>query len=113
MKIISDLWHGKVSLAKTYWIYGVIFSNIVGVLIGYLMDLAALEGFFSAVILLLIIYLAIVVHVLVSIWRSAGTYILNKNQLSKSTFWGYVARVMVVLGALLVVSAFVQGYLYG
>ena len=52
MKLIRDLWHGDVPLVMTYWVYGIIFGNIAGYSILYLMDGAIVNDMISGVLIL-------------------------------------------------------------
>jgi len=42
-------------------------------------------------------YIIFTIFVSIGIWRSAGFYVIEKNKKKESGFWGYAARVSVVL----------------
>tara|TARA_B100000029_G_scaffold459116_1_gene489015 strand:+ start:729 stop:1058 length:330 start_codon:yes stop_codon:yes gene_type:complete len=92
MNLIKRLWNGEIPLVKTYWIYGVIFSNIAALILFSLMTASIESNFFIGYEIARILTLLISVHVIVSIWNSAGKYIKNKKQCNESSFWGYAAR---------------------
>ena len=112
MKLIKDLWHGDVPLVMTYWVYGIIFGNIAGYSILYLMDGAIVNDMISGVLILYIVFIALLVHILVSIWRSSSNYISTKKSEGNSAFWGYAAKVMVALAVLRVFIAIMQELYY-
>jgi len=92
MNLIKRLWNGEIPLVKTYWIYGVIFSNIAMLILFSLMTTSIESNFFIGYEIARILTLLIGVHVIVSVWNSAGKYIKNKKQSNESSFWGYAAR---------------------
>ena len=46
MNLIKRLWNGEIPLVKTYWIYGVIFSNIAALILFSLMTASIESNFF-------------------------------------------------------------------
>jgi hypothetical protein len=90
-------WRGELSLPKSYWINGIIIGLVCCVILS-----GALVGFAAAAVnaittlpalffvLALLLNIAIVIWVIVGIWRSAGRYVGPK-------FWAILARVTVVI----------------
>ena len=101
---ILRLWRGQVSLAKTYWLFGVLFGVIIRVAspgVTYLIfsnneklsafDITALtDGW-------LVFIIAYSLFISVAIWRSANIYALEKPTKKANAT---LARVAVVLGIL-------------
>ena len=100
MKLIKDLWNGDVSLVITYWLYGVVFVNVFTIVLTYILETTPLADMLSAILMFVVLLLAVYIHMAVSIWNSSAKYIADKKSESKSTFWGYAARVVLVLGLL-------------
>ena len=100
MKLIKDLWNGDISLVVTYWLYGVVFANVFTVVLTYIVETTPLVDMLSALIMYVAILVAVYIHMAVSIWNSSAKYIAGKKSESKSTFWGYAARVVLVIGLL-------------
>lgn len=100
MKLIKDLWNGDISLVITYWLYGVVFMNVFTVVLTYIVEATPLADMLSAILMFVALLLAVYIHMAVSIWNSSAKYISGKKSESKSTFWGYAARVVLVLALL-------------
>ena len=102
--LILRLWNGDVSLAKTYWLYGVLGGVIFRLLSPWLTYLLAsnvdnLSRFDEAIIRYAWSALLIFYSVLISIaiWRSA-TKSIKRNP--KSSAWAYLAKVSVIFGVI-------------
>jgi len=93
---------GKYSLVHSYWVIGVLGSIGVGIPL-FVIALNDIDniGSFSATlgVLYYFFYLLYCVGVLIGTWRSAGNYIDINIKNKNSPFWGYAARVGLVLGA--------------
>lgn len=100
------LFAGDVPLVVTYWVWGGILGAVLTVVAG------AIEFNYASIItkpygatLVRAFYwlvLAYAIFIWVAIWRSAGKY--------QGSGWGVVARVMVVMGVLSTLGAFIQGF---
>ena len=96
---IARHWKGQLSLAKSYWLVGVLLSfALVGAThaLGYLMANANLSPVTGGIVgsSTILTMIAIVVWQLVGIWRSAG----NHMRATKRRFWAILARIAVVVG---------------
>lgn len=87
METISNLWHGRAGLAKTYWAYGVIGGGLWGI------PLALVTPGSSMAIMLLLALIAYFMLVNTGIWRAAGQY-------TGSPIWALLAKVHAVVGYL-------------
>jgi hypothetical protein len=67
--VASYYWRGHGPLWKVYWLYGVLGSNVLALILFVLMERSALSsGWFQLVLLLLAAY---TVWIVVSVWRCA------------------------------------------
>ncbi len=80
--LMSKLWRGEVSLAKTYWLYGTVIPILFAVLI--IVPLFIIESVFF-VYLLYAYSLPYGSFMMVAIWRSSGNY-------NGSKIWAFLAR---------------------
>ena len=113
MKFIIDVWNGKLALVKTYWLLGVLLGLPFYASIYYLetnfdslSETGALIG-----LIFFIFYIIYVVWVNVGVWRSATVYIKNKKIEKRSSFWGYVAKVLTVVGVLRAALELTKGFI--
>jgi hypothetical protein len=79
---------GKITLVISYWVIGVIVPSII-----YVIALVIDPDIEAIVMVLLVIYYF---FASIGIWKSAGNYIRENDP----PFWGYTARVMMILGIL-------------
>lgn len=92
MAFFGRVWRGEYSLAKTYWLYGV----VVGVVYNVILNLAAIAtGEVGTAFFLMILYLPWYVVLTGGVWRSANTYCATEG---KNALWGRLAQIAVVLG---------------
>jgi ATP-dependent protease ClpP protease subunit len=107
---IADHWAGRQSLARSYWINGVIIAGVGGALLVALIsqvtawDDVSLQ--FSAAIGIAAFALGIAIWVwsAVGIWRSAGYH----TETGGSGIWAALARIAVVLGGFTTFGQLVQ-----
>ena len=96
---IKMVWRGEWPLVRTYWYLGILFALPFYAYLYYLEinfeKISETEAAFSLIFLLF--YYAYLVWINVAIWRSATVYIIDKKKTQDSTFWGYTAKVLVVL----------------
>lgn len=90
MNLLRDLWRGDVSLVKTYWIYGVLVSVVLGALLNVMIRAQSVGFAFTLVWMAATVY---GVFMAVAVWRSAGKYQGPK-------VWMVLARVMAVVSIL-------------
>ncbi len=94
MDLIKALWRGDVRLVRTYWVYGLLMWNLLGMVITILEhSLPPSSSIFGAFLLLIVSLFALVYFVIsyVAIWRSASKYEGN-------SLWAWLARLSVVVG---------------
>jgi hypothetical protein len=101
-KKIIEFLEGKYSLGHSYWVVGILGSIGVGIPLFILLasgfdEIGSFEAFL--VIAYYIFYLTYCIGTSIGIWKSAGNYIHKNIKAKLSPFWGYAARVAVVLGA--------------
>tara|TARA_A100001011_G_C13805966_1_gene632928 strand:+ start:181 stop:609 length:429 start_codon:yes stop_codon:yes gene_type:complete len=107
---IFSHWNGSLSLSKSFWINGFIL-NIVFAIPLVIAELSINKLSQTAATLFLIyfvLYVIFYIWVNVGIWRSSSKYISNKKN---SKFWGYAARVAVILSVLRAIGESVSGFL--
>ena len=93
---IKPFIRGEESLAYSYWGIGVLLAVILALPL-FIFENPKSDS--TAIILGLyaIAYIIFTIFVSIGIWRSAGFYVIEKNKKKESGFWGYAARVSVVL----------------
>jgi hypothetical protein len=93
---IKPFIRGEESLAYSYWGIGVLLAIILAL---PLFIFENLKSDSAAIILGLyaLAYIIFTIFVSIGIWRSAGFYVIEKNKKKENGFWGYAARVSVVL----------------
>ncbi len=85
----AKLANGDYGLAKTYWLFGVLVDVIVSILAPIIIIESA-----GALAILVLVYTAYEIPVLMGVWRAANRYAGPKA-------WAVLAKVAVVLGALM------------
>jgi len=99
---ITKFLEGKYSLGHSYWVVGILGSIGVGIPLFIVLasDVDEMSSFSSfLVIAYYFFYLFYCIGTSIGIWRSASNYIYKNTKVKASPFWGYAARVAVVLGA--------------
>jgi len=93
---IKPFIRGEESLAYSYWGIGVLLAIILALPFFIFENLKSDS---AAIILGLyaLAYIIFTIFVSIGIWRSAGFYVIEKNKKKENGFWGYAARVSVVL----------------
>lgn len=95
---VARHWNGELGLGTSFWVNGVLFNIVFGVLIFiFVYALARLASMGVAVValwILLPLSIAIGVWQLVGVWRSAE----NHKHFTGRSGWAIVAQVIVVLG---------------
>ena len=93
---IKPFIRGEESLAYSYWGIGVLLAVILALPL-FIFENPKSDS--TAIILGLyaIAYIIFTIFVSIGIWRSAGFYVIEKNKKKEGGFWGYAARVSVVL----------------
>ena len=88
--VASYYWRGEGPLWKVYWLYGVLGSNILTLILVFLMQEGAIaSGWFQLVLLLLAAY---TVWIVVSVWRCAFNV--------QNPTYGHMARALTVAWAI-------------
>ena len=99
--ILIKYWDGDFSLAKTFWIGGVLIGSIVA-LPSVLIDDGTITASSDGITVLIAIYTILfnffLVYIYIGLWRSSSKYIAQKKKIKRSSFWGYAVYVSVVLG---------------
>ena len=69
---VARLWRGEVSLATTYWMWGVLFGGLIRVVSFVLLIVTSANV--AVAIGLIVLYLTYCVFIYVAIWRSSSLY---------------------------------------
>ena len=91
--LVRDLWRGNVSLAKTYWLFGVVVGVCYAIVFAYIdyQSSGLSEGLGPAfIIALMLSYFLYVIFINIAIWRSASKYRGPRH-------WAILAKVMVLV----------------
>ena len=97
--LVIDLWRGDISLAKTYWLFGVVVGICFAITFAFIefQSSGLSEGFGPVVIIgLILFYFIYAIFINIAIWRSASKYQGPKR-------WAILAKIMVIIswGALI------------
>jgi hypothetical protein len=98
--VASYYWRGHGPLWKVYWLYGVIGSNVLALILFLLMQRSAFGSIWFQLVLLLLA--AYTVWIVVSVWRCAFNV--------ENALYGHMAKALTVAWALnaLLVLGFLQ-----
>jgi len=109
---IKPFIRGEYSLPFSYWYIGFLCTAILNLpLIIMEKQKVEPEGIGSLFYLLYVV--AIVIYLIcvnLGIWRSAGFYVIEKNKKKESGFWGYAARVTVILAIIRFFVEFLKAF---
>ena len=96
--LASELWAGRVSLARTFWEYGIAWNIVVAVAVGFLL-LGVLSAGAPVLVVAIVYLIAVPYHAfaLVAVWRSAGRY-------AGRPIWARLARAAAVAGTIALVA---------
>ena len=98
--IVVTYWNGEISLGKSFWIVAVVLLTIVSIP-SYLIDDQAIsrmsDGVAIAILVWTIFFYLFLIYTYVGLWRSSSKYIAQSIKSKKSTFWGYVVYIIIVL----------------
>ena len=88
--VASYYWRGQGPLWKVYWLYGVLGSNVLALMLLFLMQRSAVpSGWFQLVLVLLVAY---TVWIVISVWRCAFNV--------ANPVYGHMARALTVAWAI-------------
>jgi hypothetical protein len=88
---------GKIPLVISYWVVGVIVPLIIYVIA------SVVDPDIEAIIMVLLVIYSF--FSFIGIWKSAGNYIRENDP----PFWGYTARVMMIVGILISIGNLISG----
>jgi hypothetical protein len=110
--LLSDLWNGNISLSKTFWLYGIIGSAVVGSPLSFAyLNLEKLKESTATLFLIyFIFYFAYFIWVNVGMWNSATIYNNFKKKNKQNAIWGYSAKVIVIFYVLSSFGQLIQGF---
>jgi hypothetical protein len=109
MEYINKFVKGEFSLGYTYWVsFGILFFLM-------LIERSLIKNQESNTLILIVDTIIVIVRIstIIGIWKSAGFYILNKSMNKESSFWGYVAKILVGLYSILLFIGLVSGFIHG
>jgi hypothetical protein len=88
--VASYYWRGRGPLWKVYWLYGVLGSNVLALILFFLMERGALGSvWFQLALLLLAVY---TIWIVVAVWRCAFNV--------ENPLYGHMAKALTVAWAL-------------
>jgi hypothetical protein len=101
-KLIVNIWRGEHDFKKVFWIYYVLIGTILTIPLYlteiYYDNIGEILALFS--LLYILIFYAYIIFAIVASWRASSKYIQLKKKKKASAFWGYAAKVYIVLNAL-------------
>lgn len=110
IRYIDDHWRGNLTLVQSFWVNGFLLNIVVALPLIYAeMSIDKISETLAIIFLVyFLLYFIYFVWVNIGIWRSSGSYISNKK---KSSFWGYAARLAVILSVIRAVGQSVSSFL--
>ena len=122
MGYIRRHWRGENSLPFAYWVNGVLLTNLLGIVFGSVLitqemgldDTAAddeVAGVLLLFLLIVVILLAEWIWAITGTWKSAANYIASAQaaEPKRSGFWGYAAKISIVLGVIFTIIQIFAG----
>ena len=112
---IKRYWNGEESLAFSFWVISVLGLTIISIpnVIVMVQGDNYFDSMSSGAAFLYLIYilgvLSATIFAYIGLWRCAGKYILQKKRAKKSTIWGYLTYVYIVLGVIQSASRMITG----
>ena len=110
--LIKDFWDGKISLGKSFWLGGFVVLAIAGLPLVYAtlnIDNIS-DGAATLFIIYFFLYACLNIFIYIGIWKSASIYIQNKKKNKQTSFWGYVTKVLIIIGAIRGIAELFQAF---
>jgi hypothetical protein len=109
---VARNWRGEYSLARSYWLFGLLGGFAID-LFAFILEDRNSEPYhprtiFAGLLLSWLFIAAITVWRLVGVWRSARRHIKTRRLVGKRSPWAHLAMVAVCLGTLRLAAAFVN-----
>ena len=107
---IKPFIRGEYSLPFSYWYIGFLCSIIVNLPL-IIIEAQKVEPEGIGALFYFIYAIAVLIYTIcvnLGIWRSAGFYVIEKNKKKENGFWGYAARLAVILAYIRLISEFVK-----
>ncbi len=98
---LKKLRDGDYGLAKTYWLYGIGFSIIIGIIIQIIFAAMGRSGIVIAFIVILISIIYTAFFQLPGLWRAAKKY-------QGAKIWAILAQIIVIITAISIPVALIQ-----
>jgi len=114
MDFIKKIIKGEVELVITFWS-----TIVIQIVINFFEKTLKRTGEYNRVtgeysnfyMFVDLIALIILVFLYVGVWRSAGIYIVNKNNKKESALWGYLAKTVTLIFCLIIGLSFIKGFI--
>jgi hypothetical protein len=109
---IKPFIRGEYSLPFSYWYIGFLCSIIVNLPL-FIIERQNIEPEGIGALFYFIYAVAVLIYTIcvnLGIWRSAGFYVIEKNKKKENGFWGYVARLTVILAYIRLIAEFVKEF---
>lgn len=102
MKFIKKLWRGEYSLAKSYWLFSVVASAVLGAPISVIEQLpsATIANIWIYGLVYIALYAAYIFIAAVGVWRAATSY-------TNGAVWKYLAKIHSALTILMIAGTMV------
>ena len=101
-KVLKQVWKGEFDFKITFWVFYVLIGTILTIPLYlaeiYYDSIGEILALFS--LLYILVFYAYIIFAIVGSWRASSKYIQLKKKKKDSAFWGYAAKVYVVLNAL-------------
>ena len=94
---LAEFYDGKLSLPHSYWIFGIAYSILVGIILGVLVFIFSLPDKTISVL-----SLPWIIFISIGIWRSSDRYKGPK-------FWSILAKIAIVLGLIQSIASILVG----
>jgi hypothetical protein len=109
---VKPFFRGEFDLYYSYWMVGFVYSLIFSLPLFILSLYKSNPSGFGGLIYFIycLAFVAWVIFVNIGIWRSAGFYVIKSKQNNESGFWGYVARLIVILSYIRMIASFIHDF---
>ncbi len=112
-KVLKQVWRGEFDFKRTFWVFYVLIGTILTIPLYlaeiYYDSIGEILALFS--LLYILVFYAYIIFAIVGSWRASSKYIQLKKKKKDSAFWGYAAKVYVVLNALNAVREIISPFI--
>ena len=109
---IKPFIRGEYSLPFSYWFVGFLCSVILNLPL-FIIESQKIVPEGIGLLFYFLYGVAVLIYTIfvnLGVWRSAGFYVIEKNKKKENGFWGYVARLTVILAYIRLIAEFIKEF---